>query len=297
MEKEEFENYIKAGKILKTVQDNARKKAKIGMKLLDLAESIEKEIFDAKAGMAFPVNLSANNLAAHYTPSFNDETLIEEKDILKIDIGVHVEGFIADASFTVDFSEENSKLVEATEQALENALSMIKIGTQIGKIGEEIEKTITSFGFKPIENLSGHGLMKFIAHASPSIPNISKNDSRTIEEGKAYAIEPFASTGKGRVKEATKTEIFEFAKQIPLRNLDARKIQAKAIEEFNGLPFAERWLMKEFGETKTKIALRELLLKGSISGHPILKEDKDILVSQAEHTIIAFNEEIHITTK
>jgi methionyl aminopeptidase len=297
MEKKEFEYYVKAGKVLKEVQANAVKKARVGVKLLDLAEGIEKEIMDLKAGMAFPVNLSLNNIAAHYTPSFKDETVIKEKDVLKIDIGVQIKGFIADASVTIDFSGENGKLIEASEKALENVLSMIKVGTPLGKIGQEIEKTINSFGFKPVENLTGHGLMKYIAHAFPSIPNIAKNDSRTIEEGKAYAIEPFASNGEGRIKEGTQSEIFEFAKAIPLRNLDARKIQEKAIEEFNGLPFAERWLIKEFSETKTKIALRELIGKGSIKMHPILKEDLGVLISQAEHTIIAFEDEVHITTK
>jgi len=297
MEKEEFENYVKAGKILKEVKTNAVKKAKVGMKLLDLAEGIEKEIVELEAGMAFPVNLSPNNFAAHYTPSFEDETLIEEKDVLKIDIGVHIEGFIADSSVTVDFSGENGKLVEASEQALENALSILKIGTPLGKIGREIQKTIESYGFKPVENLTGHGLMKYMAHTSPAIPNIAKSDSRTIEEGNAYAIEPFSSTGKGRVKEGVKTEIFEFSKPIPLRNLDARKIQEKALEDFNGLPFAERWITKEFGETKTKIALRELLTKGALKAHPVLKEDNNILVSQSEHTIIAFDGKITITTK
>jgi len=297
MQKKEFEKYLKAGKILKEVQDNARKKAKIGMKLLDLAELIEKQTTDLEAGIAFPANLSPNNITAHYTPSFEDKTEIEEKDVLKIDIGVHIDGFIADSSFTVDFSEENGKLVEASEQALENALSVIEIGTPLGKIGEEIEKTITSFGFKPVHNLTGHGLMQYIAHASPAIPNIAKTDSRKIEEGKAYAIEPFSSTGIGRVKEGIKTEIFEFSKAIPLRNLDARKIQEKAAEEFNGLPFAERWLIKEFGETKTKIALRELLIKGSIKAHPVLKEDNGVLVSQSENTIIAFEGNIHTTIK
>ncbi len=297
MEKKEFEKYIKAGKVLKQVKANAVKKAKIGMKLLDLAESIEKEIIEAEAGMAFPVNLSLNNFAAHYTPSFDDKTVIEKKDVLKIDIGVHIEGFIADSSITLDFSKENGKLIEASEQALENALSLIKIGTELGKIGKEIEKTIEGFGFKPVENLTGHGLMKYIAHAPPAIPNISKNDPRKIEDGNAYAIEPFASTGNGRIKEGAKTEIFEFSKAIPLRNMDARKILEKSIEEFKGLPFAERWLTKEFGETKTKIALRELISKEALKAHPVLKEDKEILVSQAEHTIIAFEEEIKITTK
>ncbi|MBU2476486.1 type II methionyl aminopeptidase [Candidatus Micrarchaeota archaeon] len=297
MEKNEFEDYVKSGKVLQEVQKNAVKKAKVGVKLLELAETIEKEILDLEAGMAFPVNLSLNNIAAHYTPSFKDETLIEEKDVLKIDIGVEVEGFIADASVTMDFSGENGKLVEASEKALENVLSMVKVGTPLGKIGEEIEKTILSYGFKPVENLTGHGLMKYIAHSSPSIPNIAKNDSRAIEDGKAYAIEPFASNGEGRIKEGSQSEIFEFSKAIPLRNLDARKIQEKSIIEFNGLPFAERWLIKEFGETKTKIALRELIGKSSIRMHPILKEDSNVLISQAEHTIVCFEEKIHITTQ
>ncbi|MDO8647504.1 MAG: M24 family metallopeptidase, partial [Candidatus Diapherotrites archaeon] len=171
MKKQEFECYIKAGKIATKVKANARKHAKVGMKLLDLAECIEKEIIEEGGKPAFPVNLSANNVAAHYTPKINDELEIQENDVLKIDIGVHVEGFIADCACTVDFSGKNQKLVEASEKALENALTLVKPGLEIGKIGEEIEKTIKSFGFNPVYNLSGHGLAKYETHAFPTIPN------------------------------------------------------------------------------------------------------------------------------
>ncbi|MEW6295819.1 MAG: type II methionyl aminopeptidase [Candidatus Diapherotrites archaeon] len=292
MEEEEYKHYIKAGKILGKVHQKARGMISPGMKLLEIAEKIEKEIIELEGKPAFPVNLSLNNSAAHYTPAFDEETTIEEKDLLKVDIGVHVEGFIADYAFTLDFSGKNEKLVEAAEKALEKAFEEIKVGAKIGGIGKTIEETIHSYDFNPIQNLSGHGLSEYRAHYSPSIPNIGKKDEREIEEGKAYAIEPFACNGLGFVKEAPQTQIFEFNEVRPLRNLEARKILDKVLEEYKTLPFAERWLVKEFGSIKTKIALRELLQRECLSLHPILREEKNVLVSQAENSFIAKDKEI-----
>jgi len=292
MKEKEFKSYVKAGKVLKRIQSNAKTSIKEGMKLLDIAEKIEKEIIELDAKPAFPANLSLNNNAAHYTPASDDETVIGEKDLLKVDIGVHVDGFIADASITIDFSNEWGKMAEATEKALENALSMLKVGRKLGEIGTEIEKTIRSYGFNPVQNLSGHGLAEYQTHASPSIPNISKRDARTIEEGKAYAVEPFATNGSGFVKEAPQTEIFELNEVKPVRNLEARKILSKVEEEYNTLPFAQRWLLKSFSPINTKIALRELIQRECLKRYPLLREQKEMIVTQAENSFVVHNEEI-----
>ena len=287
MDAEEKQSYIKAGAILKEAQALARKKAKVGTPLLSLAEEIEKCIVEKQGKPAFPVNLSKNNIAAHYTPSIGDESVIEETDVLKIDIGVHVEGYITDAAFTVDFSGKHAALVEAAEFALESALAVAKTGAPLRLLGKAIEDTIEGKGFHPVRNLSGHGLARYQAHSSPSIPNHDSKDSKTLEDGMVVAIEPFASTGKGLIHEAGQAEIFQIDEPKPLRNPHARRMLDYVFENFTTLPFAERWLAAEFPDAfQRKIALRELLLQKCIMPFAPLLEAKDVFISQAEATVL-----------
>jgi len=288
MEKQEFEAYLKAGKIASKVKASAQKSIKPGQKLLEIAETIEKEIIELEARPAFPANLSINNIAAHYTPKVNDEATLLNSDVLKVDIGVHVNGFIADCAFTLDFSGNNSKLVEASEKALQNASSILKPGLEIGKIGEEIEKTIKSYGFNPVYNLSGHGLQAFETHAFPTIPNHANKDSKLLEDGMAFAIEPFATNGEGHVSESIDVEIFSIHEPKPCRNETARKILDFAEKEYKTLPFAERWIQNslKLSEFSRKIALKELLQREILHSYPPLQEHHSKLVSQAETSIV-----------
>lgn len=285
MEKKQLDSYIKAGKICKEVQENAKKSIKKGQKLLEIAERIEKEIHSLGGEPAFPVNLGLNYIAAHYTPTIGDSTVLDA-DVLKVDIGVQVNGFIADSAVTLDFSGKHKDLVLASEKALDNALKKFQAGTSIGEIGKEIQQTIESYGFKPVHNLSGHGLGEFSAHEAPNIPNIARNDLRKIEENKAYAIEPFASTGEGYVKETQSVEIFELVEPRPIRNPHARKMLLEISKKYSTLPFAERWLEKGFTELQRKFALKELMKAKILLPHPVLKEEEGVLVSQAENSVI-----------
>ncbi len=294
VESEQAKKYLKAGEILGKLQKKARKDAVSGKKLLDIALNVEKgvkEVSAGKAELAFPVNLSLNEAAAHYTPSQGDETVLKDKDLLKVDIGVHVDGFIADASFSVNPSNDWAGLIEASELALENALSMAKPGVEIGKIGAEIEKTIKSKGFNPIQNLTGHGLAQYETHAAPSIANIANNDDRVLEEGFAYAFEPFATNGEGFVRESAQSEIFAIDEPKQVRNRYARQVLAFVLEKYKTLPFAERWIWEniKMNEFQRKIALRELLKAKCIKTFPVLREQAGRVVSQAENTILLFD--------
>ncbi len=288
--------HVKAGKILKEVQKNARKSIKTGHKLLEIAERIEQDIANIgaeeagkgeKTGAAFPVNLSINHNAAHYTPSFGDETVLGEKDVLKVDIGVHVDGYIADAAFTLDFSGGHGKMVEAAENALEAALAIAKQGAKLGKIGGAIQREIAKAGFRPIQNLSGHGLGRWRAHAQPTVPNIANRDERTLDDGMVIAIEPFATDGNGLVKEAPQSEIFQLDEPKPVRGIEARRIMEFVKENFETLPFAERWIISslKMGEFARRAAMRELLLRKCIKAFPILHEQPGKFVAQAETSI------------
>jgi len=285
----ELQDYTKAGKLAREVADKSKALIKVGNSLLEAAESIEALIKE-QAGIAFPANISVNENASHYTPSIDEKTVFGEKDIVNVDIGTHVNGFVGDIAYTIDLSGEQGKLVEASEKALENAISLVKAGRMTKEIGKAIEDTIIGYGFKPIRNLSGHGLEAYGVHAEPSIPNVSVDYEEELEEGQIIAIEPFASTGDGYVKEDRRTEIFSFNREVLTRNMDARGMLAFIQNEYKTLPFAERWLAKSYQPFKLKVALKELLVRDALTQYPVLKDISGSLVSQAEVTLLVEKE-------
>jgi len=286
MEKEEISAYKKAGKIWTKAIKLAEQKAKSGVKLLDLAEQVEKMIKDEKAEPAFPVNLSVNEEAAHFTPEINDTRVLNETDLLKIDIGVAYEGYIADGAISININNEYAKQIEATKKAFENAVSITKCGAKVDDIGKAIEDTLKKEGFNPVYNLGGHGLNQFEVHDSPNIPNHSNKSGEVLEEG-AIAIEPFSSTGKGFVGEANKVEIFDLTDVKGVRNPYARKLLAFC-EKYEGMPFAERWIRKEskLSDFQATIAIRELMKAGCFHPYAGLKEEKGTLVAQYEKSLL-----------
>src|SRR3712207_2985877 len=206
-----FECYLHAGKIAAEVRETARKKYHVGLTLLEICESVEAQIRSLNAEPAFPVNTSLNEIAAHYTAEPNDATLVKEGDVLKIDIGVHIDGYIADTAVTVCYDPQYEALVNTAEMALGEAVRMARANTKASDIGRVIETTITKFGFKPIQNLSGHSLQQYTIHAGKSIPNIwTRGSSLSLLEHEAYAIEPFITTrdGQGIVYEGKTKNIF-----------------------------------------------------------------------------------------
>ena len=284
-----IEKYRRAGKILSEVRAEAVKKVTEGASLLSVAEFTENLIREKGGQPAFPVNISRNDEAAHSTPSFND-TAVFGKDMVKLDIGVHIDGYIADTAVTVDLSG-NPKLVEAAEAALDRALKFIHAGVNTSDIGGVIEDTIGTFGFKPIINLTGHGLAQYIQHAPPSIPNKRMPHGIVLEEGDIVAIEPFATNGAGKIHDAGDAEIYHLVAEKPVRHPSVRAL-LQEIGKYKTLPFAKRWL----GE-RVDFALVQLVRAGVIQPYPILKEIQGGLISQAEHTIMVTKEGCEVITK
>ncbi len=294
---EDYEMLKKAGVIARKVKDHARTLVKPGMGLLEVAEKLEQFIrhegkdAGVEAKPAFPINLSVGNNAAHYTPGADDATKVGEKDLLKVDIGVRIDGVCSDTAVTLDFSGENGKLIEAAEQALQNALSVMKAGVSTRKIGEEIEKTIKKFGFKPVENLCGHSIEPYVLHAGIEIPNVPFGNYE-LQEGDVFAVEPFASTGEGHVREdASVCEIYSIAEPKPVRLQASRQVMEIVLEEYRTLPFAKRWLAELPG---LQVAINDLGKQGVIHGYPLLKERAGALVSQAETDVIVEKDSVKV---
>ncbi len=284
-----MEKYLRAGKILSEVRAETVKKVNNGVTLLSVAEFAEDLIREKGGQPAFPVNISRNDEAAHSTPCFNDSSVFGE-DIVKLDMGVHIDGFIADTAITVDLSG-HPELVKASEKALSDAIKFIHAGVNTADIGGVIEEAITSFGYKPIINLTGHGLEQYIQHAPPAIPNKRMPHGTVLEEGDIVAIEPFATDGAGKIYDAGNAEIYHLVSERPVRLPSARKLLEKIIE-YKTLPFAKRWL-----GSNVDFAMLSLVKANIIQPYPILKEVEGGLISQAEHTIIVTSDGCEVITK
>jgi len=292
----EISDYKKAGEISIKVKEYAKSIIKPDMPLLEIAQKIHKEIEKLGAEAAFPVNLSIDDIAAHYHPTLEDTT--KATGLLKIDIGVHINGFIADTAFSMDLTKEKKykNLMEASEKALENALTLLNSNPSLSEIGETIQKTISEKGFSPIINLSGHELGNYVVHAGITIPNNANNSPKKLESG-AFAIEPFATTGEGRVIDGPPSNIYAITIPKTPRSPTARKILEYAWEKYQTLPFSLRELQEKFGAF-ARLGLKELIQLGVIHDYPQLIEASRKPVSQAEHTFIKTPDgKIIITTK
>ncbi len=285
-----IEKYIQAGKILRQVKEEVKDKVKMGVKMLDIAEFVEGRIRELGASPAFPCNISINRDAAHCTPSKNDKRIFKEGDLIKIDIGAHIDGYIADMAFTVDLGDHQD-LVRAAEEALKNAIEIIEAGVNTAEIGAIIEKTIKDFGFNPIYNLTGHGLKRYVAHAEPTIFNYSIKKGVELKEGMVIAIEPFVTNGVGKVVERSEVEIFSLINLKNVRMKIARDFIKEIFEKYRTLPFAKRWL-----KNPREIILAKLVKENVLRSYPVLTEVSGGLVSQAEHTVIVKEDGAEIIT-
>ena len=295
-----LDNYVLAGKIASTVRENTRKKNHIGRTLFDICESIENEITLLGGNPAFPVNVSLNEIAAHYTAEPRDQTKVKDTDVLKIDLGVHIEGYIADTAVTISYNSKYDHLVNIAEITLSEAIKTVKVNTKSSEIGKTIENTIIYNGLKPIQNLSGHSLDQYIVHAGKSIPNIKTlGSSFSLVNDQAYAIEPFVTTrdGLGIVYEGKIKNIFSLISRKPTKDKDLDAFITYLWNRYKTLPFAIRWLVKDYDESNLRNMIDYLIKKKNIRSYPILVEGNDKVVSQAEHTFFITNDSSYIITK
>ena len=277
----------KAGKIARECLEYGCSLIKPGKNALEILDKVEEKIYASGGRPAFPAQISINNIAAHCVPG--KDVKFNEDDVVKLDVGVHVNGLIGDNAKTIIFNNKNKKLVEASEKALEEALKIIKPGVKLYEIGEVIDNTIKKHGFQTVKNLSGHLVEEYEQHAGLTIPNYNNKDKTELKKGMAVAIEPFATTGIGLVEDGKNSEIYKVIGLKNTRDKNARLVLQFITKEYKTLPFAKRWVVKEFGEFKANFALRLLLREGILHEYKHLVEQENGLVSQAEHTVIVDN--------
>jgi len=287
-DEEALEKFRLSGKILRETREEIKNFVREDTPIIEICEKAETLIREKGGKPAFPCNVSINEIAAHYTSPPNDNRRIPRKSIVKVDIGVHVYGYLTDTAVTICFNPEYKSLVDTAEQALKTAINNIRPEISTSKLGAIIEKTIKSRGFKPISNLTGHQVGRYLVHAGTSIPNVAQISFSKIKLGEVYAIEPFVTLpdAEGRVEGGEEATIFRFLKSKSLKNSYAKQLLKHIEENFRTLPFAERWLQDVVPNEHYRKAFQELLSSKTLMGYPIFIEASKKPVSQAEHTVL-----------
>ncbi len=289
-----IDDWKAAGKIAAQALAYGKSLIKEGASVLEICDAVDAKIQELGAEPAFPTQIARNSIAAHFCPEAGDNTVLE-KDVVSLDCGAQVHGAIGDNAVTVDLSGEHADLVQASRDALAAAIAIIKPGITTTQIGKAIEDAIVAKGFTPVVNLSGHGLDYNTIHTRPTIPNYNNGSDVVIEEGMVFAIEPFASSGSGKVIEAGEPTIFSQIDIKPMRTPGDRKV-LETIGLFEGMPFTTRYLTEEMPVFKVKMALKNLLRLDCLHAHPPLIDSGKGLVSQAEHTVIVTKDGCEILT-
>jgi methionyl aminopeptidase len=295
---EDLQKQQRACKIAREIREEMRSTVREGMPIIDICEKVEGLTREKGGKPAFPCNVSVNEITAHYTSPPNDKQTIPERAIVKVDLGVHVDGFIADTATTVCFHPEYVDMVKTAEEALKRAVEILRPGLSITRFGSEIQKTIKTRGFKPISNLTGHLIRRYIIHAGKSLPNVFNLSTSRVKEGEVYGVEPFVTVpnAAGRVEEMREAHIFRYSKHKSLKNPYAKQILSYIKKNFLTLPFTERWLTKFASSSRYKSAFSELLSSKSVISYPVFVEASRNPVAQAEYTIMITKDGCRVLT-
>lgn len=257
------------------------------MTFLEVCDFVEGEIESRGGHAAFPTGIGANQVTAHYAPLEDDRSVVGSGDVLKVDFGVHVEGYVADTATTLAFEGEHELLLEAAQRALDVAITTARKEVRTGEIGREIRREASRLGFKTIENLTGHTVDRYTVHAGKSIPNLYMPGMPPLKTGDVFAIEPFLTlpNAAGYVVDAPTTTIFSLVGRKKAGAADLDEFADFVWNQRKTLPFTPRWYSQEFGRDNVQKVLSKLVSKKIVRGYPTLVEASGSPVAQFEQTM------------
>ncbi len=292
LEPEVVRCYERAGDIVRKTRAAIKPLIGEGAKLLEVAEHVERRILDEGAMLPFPCTIALNEVASHHTPSRGDGRTFKRGDLAKLDFGVCVDGYVADAAFSVEVGVVTpSKLIEAAESALSAGIGQVRPGARVGEVGGAIDRTAASAGFHVLKDLLGHSLGRYCLHGGLTIPSYDDGSSLRIREGDVLAIEPFLTMGSGAIVRRDGGNIYKLTRngEIYVSGQEEKELLAYIDERFGSFPFAERWLPRPGG-------LQGLVEAACVTGFPVMVEADGAPVAQAECTVIVERDGCRIIT-
>ena len=290
------EAYLRAGKIHYEVMERSKKLIQAGAALLAIAQEIERDIASyPEASLAFPVNLQLNN-EVHYSPIPGDTRIVTAEDIIKVDVGVHVEGYIADGAYTLALNKDFQELIMFTEQVLKKTLTDLKPGMSVSEIGRRLDGHMKGSSYKIIKNLMGHQVQQWDLHSKKSVFVYENTSPHTLDPGEAFAIEIFITNGTGVIKSSPHAVIYALKKTLaPMRDVRLRELCRLIYEKRKHLPFTERYVVEHL--QYSKLDFFNLKRSGNLLEYPILLETPGSKIAQFEDVIYIDTEKVIITTK
>ncbi|HSU72512.1 MAG TPA: type II methionyl aminopeptidase [Candidatus Binatia bacterium] len=296
MDSEELQKWRKAGKIAAQALQYGKTLIKPGASMREVCDKVDAKIIELGARPAWPTQIGCNDVAAHFTPDPDDDTVFKD-ELVCLDVGAHVDGYVGDNALTVDLSGKRGKFVDAAKHAMEAAAKLVKAGVSISEISHIIQETIVNHGLQPVRNLSGHTISRWVIHDKPSVPNVEAKNLGVLKEGQVIAIEPFVTDGKGMIYEQDQANLFALVQKKPVRSPYAREILQFVEKEYHTLPFTTRWLSAKFGIGKVNLALRDLLQNGSLHSYAPLIEEASGMVAVHENTLLVTKDGCEWLTK
>lgn len=279
---------VKAGRITSETREMIAGSDIVGRTFTEICDTVENNIRRLGAEPSFPCNVSINEVAAHCTAPYDDseDTVISEGDLVTIDLGAHINGYLTDTATTVSANPDYDSIIQATKDTLDAALRIVKAGIPAGDIGRIISESAEHWGFRPITNLTGHSMEQYQVHSGTSIPNTWTPGLPRLKANTIYAVEPFLtfSDGSGLVVEGGAPRIFGLVS----RRVTGKKKLDELVEEVwrtrRTLPFTPRWYSHLFDKGEMKDVIKDLVKRGVVRGYPILVERTGRPVAQFEHT-------------
>lgn len=297
---EVFAQWARAGQVAADALRLGRALCVPGAKAVDVVHAVEEAIRAQGLGIAFPCTLSIDAVAAHYTPSHSDTTVLKEGMLVKLDCGAELNGALSDNALTLEVggTDKHKQLIAASEACLKEAISILGPNVDLGTVGAAIEMTAKDFGFKAIQNLTGHSLETYNLHAGLTVPNVSMRINRRPRIGDVLACEPFVTDGQAaRVENSGPGNIYHYQRSKPLRLPSAKRLLTAIERAHPKLPFAERWLTGTLEPNKLGFNLLQLQKEALLKHYPALSEASGGMVAQTEATIVITEDGCTVTTK
>ena len=295
------QKYLQAGRIAAKARDHGASLVREGTSLLAVAEAVEALIVKEGGQPAFPCCLSVNDVAAHFTPGIGTTRVFNDGDVVKVDVGVHVDGYVADTARTVVVGDDpgggGRRVAEAAHCALQAALPLVEVGRPIEDLAQAIHRTLFERGVRPVTNLMGHSILRWNLHAPPNIPSHAGLAEGNLAPGQVIAVEPFATTGSGEIIESGPGHIYKFVRRAGVRTSTGRAALDYISRHHRTFPFSERWLVGEVGRAdEVKRAVADLCRAGALMHYGALRDPHGALVGQFEHTVLVTDEGGVVTT-
>lgn len=293
LDAEDLERLRKAGRVAAAARDLGMGMVAEGVRLFDVAEEVESYIRSRGCGLAFPCNISLNETAAHYTPSSADRTVFERGDVVKIDCGAHVDGFVGDTAGTVEVGTGRHRaLIDSARKARDLAMEFAGEGVPVSEIGRVVDASIRSDGFVPVRNLTGHEITRFNLHSGLAVPNCDDGNRTPLAAGMVIACEPFATNGEGMIRAGRPGNICRIVREHAARDGELRDFVDYVRSEFFSFPFCAR----SCDYPKAELLTRKLVRRGIASAYATLQEVRGGCVAQSEHTVYIAGPRGEVTT-